>query len=322
LVNKFGINIESELGQDIADSFVTRMIRQRFWGKNKEIMDPENWPTGVTEIGAEKLQIVKQKSQELLERAFRKESDEIIDAALAKQLKQGNLDGEIVEMVLDQANPRRVNDLFHKLLPDGQLGVKQRFLTKALEKAGWSPDAPQIADPDGFVKALSKPEARKVMKVIFDENELNLVEGVREYLRMTSLAAKTGKGAGMVAAVGGTAAIAGTMFSGLFGSAALIAASGRAIQSKAVRNLLLKLTYAKGDPVKSQAIMRELRPLVVALENQYLEEGGPPELPDVEFDKDMMKDLGDYGMERLRAVGAAGMDQLEDVTKSLSDMLN
>ncbi len=67
--------------------------------------------------------------------------------------------------------------------------------------------------------------------------------------------------------------------------------------------------------------MQELRPLVVAAENQYFESGGPPELPEIEFSKDMMKDLGDYGMQYLRTLGERGMDKFEDVTGELSRML-
>lgn len=320
LANKYGIDIESELGQDIADNFIQRMVRHRFWGKNKEIMDPENWPSGVTKPRERKA--AQAKAQELLERAYSKEADEIVDAALAKQLRQGNLDGEIVERVLDQGNPKRIDDLFGKLMPDGQLAVKQRFLTKGLERAGWTPDDPQIADPDQFVKFLSDPKNKKMLNVFFDEGERDLIEGTREYLRITSAAGKTGQGAGMVAAMGGGAAVGLALLNGLYGIAAATAVAGRGIQSQPIRNLLLKLTYARGDPKKSQAIMQELRPLVVAAENQYMESGGPPELPDIEFDKDMMKDLGDYGMEQLRNLGNYGVKQVEDVTQSLSEMLN
>lgn len=319
LANKYDINIESELGQDIADNFITRMVKQRFWGKNKELMDPDNWPSGVTNPKGRRE--AQNKAQELLERAFQKEADDVVDTAIAKQLRQGNLDDEIVERVLDQGEPKRVTDLFGKLMPDGQLAVKQRFLTKGLERAGWTPDSPQIADPDGFVKYLSDPKNKKVLSVFFDKGERELIEGTREYLRLTTASGKTGQGAGMVAAVGGGAAVGMALMNGLFGVAAVTALAGRGIQSGPIRNLLLKLTYAKGDPAKSQAIMQQLRPLVIAAQNQYMESGGPPQLPDVEFNKDMMKDLGAYGMDYLRTLGDKGMDKMEDVTGRLGEML-
>jgi len=320
IANKYGIDIETELGQDIADNFITRMVKQRFWGKNKEIMDPANWPSQVTRPHEHRQAAAK--AQELLERAYVKESEQVVDAAIAKQLRQGNLDDEIVERVLDQGVPKRIDDLFNKLMPEGKQAVKQRFLTKGLEKAGWTPDAPQIADPDGFVKYLSDPKNKKMLNVFFDEGERELLEGAREYMRITSLAAQTGKGSGMVAAMGGGAAVGLAVLNGLWGIAATSALAGRVIQSAPIRNGLLKLVYAKGDPTKSQAIMQELRGYVVAAENQYLEEGGPPELPDIEFDKEMMKDLGDYGMEYLRGLGDYGMEKMEDVTQSLGRMLD
>jgi hypothetical protein len=319
IANKYGIDIESELGQDIADNFITRMIKQRFWGKNKEIMDPENWPSGVTQPQARRE--AQAKAHELLERAFVKESESVVDVAIAKQLRDGNLTDETVERVLDQGTSKRVVDLFNKLMPEGKQAVKRRFLIKGMEKSGWTPDAPQIADPDGFVKYLSTPKNRKMLKVFFDEGEQELLEGAREYMRITALAAQTGKGSGMVAAMGGGAAVGLAVLNGLWGVAAATALAGQVIQGPAIRNALLKLTYAKGDPTKAQAIMKELRGLVVAAENQYFESGGPPELPDIEFNKEMMKDLGDYGMEYLRTLGDRGMEKFEDVTGELSRML-
>ncbi len=215
IANKYGINIETELGQDIADNFITRMIKQRFWGKNKEIMDPANWPSAVTRPHEHRQAAAK--AQELLERAYVKESEQVVDAAIAKQLREGNLDDEIVERVLDQGVPKRIDDLFNKLMPEGKQAVKQRFLTKGLEKAGWTPDAPQIADPDGFVKYLSTPKNKKMLKVFFDEGEQELLEGAREYMRITALAAQTGKGSGMVAAMGGGAAVGLAVLNGLWG---------------------------------------------------------------------------------------------------------
>lgn len=320
IANKYGINIETELGQDIADNFITRMIKQRFWGKNEEVMNPANWPSAVTRPHEHRQAAAK--AQELLERAYVKESESVVSAAVAKQLRQGKLDDETVERVLDQGTPKLVDDLFNKLMPEGKEAVKQRFLIKGLEKSGWTPDAPQIADPDGFVKYLSDPKNKKMLNVFFDEGERELLEGAREYMRITALAAQTGKGSGMVAAMGGGAAVGLAVLNGLWGIAATSALAGRVIQSAPIRNALLKLTYAKGDPAKAQLIMKELRGLVVAAENQYFEEGGPPELPEIEFSKEMMKDLGDYGMEYLRGLGDYGMEKLEDVSQSLGRMLD
>jgi hypothetical protein len=320
IANKYGINIETELGQDIADNFITRMIKQRFWGKNEEIMNPANWPSAVTRPHEHRQAAAK--AQELLERAYVKESDQVVNAAIATQLKKGNLDDETVERVLDQGDSKSVVDLFSKLMPEGKQAVKKRFLIRGLEKSGWTPDAPQIADPDGFVKYLSDPKNKKMLKVFFDEGERELLEGAREYMRITALAAQTGKGSGMVAAMGGGAAVGLAVLNGLWGVAAASALAGRVIQGQTIRDLLLKLTYAKGDPAKAQLIMQELRPLVVAAENQYFESGGPPELPEIEFSKDMMKDLGDYGMQALRGLGGYGMEKLEDVSQSLSRMLD
>jgi len=319
LANKYGIDIEKELGQDIANNFITRMIKQRFWGKNAEVMNPNNWPSRITK--PEEYLAAKQKAQELLERAWLREADDAVDAGLAKALGRGDLDDEVVERILDQAKPKRVTDLMSKLMPEGKQAVKQRFITKALEKSGWTPDAPQIADADGFVKYLSDPKNRKMVNIIFDQTERDLIEGTTEYLRMTAVAGAAGKGAGMVAAVGGSAIIVGALWQGLFTGAAVTAITGRMIQSVPVRNLLLKLKYAKGNPEKTQKVMQQLRPAVLALSSTYLESGGPPEFPEVEFDKDMMKDLGDYSMDYLRSLGDVGFKKFEDVTGRLSEML-
>jgi len=296
------------------------MVKQRFWGKNAEVMDPANWPSPVSKPYEHRQAAAK--AEEYLERAFVKESEDVVDAAIAKQLRQGNLDDEIVERVLDQGVPKRVRDLFGRLMPEGQMAVKQRFLIKGLEKSGWTPDAPQIADPDGFVKYLSSPKNKKLLEIFFDEGERDLLEGAREYMRITSLAAQTGKGAGMVAAMGGSAAVGLAVLQGMYGTALASAFVGRVVQGRVIRNLLLKFVYAKGDPAKAQAIMKELRGYVVAAENQYLEEGGPPPLPDIEFSRDMMKDLSDYGMDQLRLSGEYVKETAEEATTALGRMLS
>ncbi len=319
LVNKYGIDIEKELGKDIATNFITRMIKQRFWGRNADKLDPNKWPSPITKPYEHRQ--AKQAAQELIDRAWQKESVVAIDSGLAKALARGDLDDEIVDRILDQAKPKRVTDLFTKLMPEGKQAVKQRFLTKGLEKAGWTPDAPQIADSTKFVKYMSDPKNRKMMNIFFDKTERDLIEGTTEYLRMTAAAAATSKGAGMVAAVGGSAVVAGALYTGFLSGAALTAVAGRIVQSAPVRNLLVKLVYAKGNAEKTQAIMRQLRPAILALQSTYLESGGPPELPEVEFNKDMMKDFGDYSMEYLRNLGDVGMEKFEDVTGRLTKML-
>ena len=274
LADRFDINVNGEYGREVMENFVDRMIKRRFWGPNKN-------PT-----------------PEMVERAFAKEADELTRGILQRYIRVGNIDEEVADAVLKSGNTRQVGELFNKLMPEGKAALRQRFMARGLERAGWTPEASSIANPKKFLDYLDSPEARRTMGEIFDEVDQDLLKGAREYLRMTSAAANTGKGAGMTAAVAGGAGFALGMLDAVAGGAAIMGGAGRTAQSDIARNFLLRLAHAEGNEAATAAIMSEARPFFQAVGDQWQQESW--DLPSMEVTEEMVEQGSSSAMDELR----------------------
>lgn len=297
IAEKFDINVETEFGEEILDSFVRKMTKKRFWGKNKN-------PT-----------------PEQMAAAWKKESAEISDTLLNRYIRRGNIDEDLVDRALDSGKPKHIRALFGKLDERGQAAAKQRFIARGLEKSGWTPEGAraQIADPKKFMKYLDNPKNRKSMRAMFSDEEMELLAGTREYLRLTAPAGDI-KGAGMTAAMAAGAGIYLLDMTGAAVAGASTGLSAQALQSAPMRNLFLRLAHAKGNEPLTAAIMERLRPLTLALGNQYMEGTNPIEL-DIEISEDMVKGSTDEAMEYLRSLGPKAEGAYEDITAYLQGMM-
>jgi len=269
MADEFGIDIESDLGQEIADSFIDRMKSWRFFGKNADPTDA------------------------MIDKAFKREAAEVIDGTLKKKIAgatvaNGNIDDVLVDQVFKSNKPQRVKDLMRKLTPEGQHSARQRFIVEGLNRSGWKPGQQiGISSPGTLVKYLD--DHSKTIKELFPDRtwdptkpgmiprpdlirQREHLTGLKEFLRITDDAEKASAGAGMTAAM---AAGGGFYLFDIVGGAmagALTAATGHAMQSNMARNLFLRLSHAKGNPQLQNEIMRELRPLVLGMGNQLLQE--------------------------------------------------
>ncbi len=194
-----------------------------------------------------------------------------------------------------------INELFVKLSPDGRKMAQQRFLAEGLTRAGWAPGQQStIAIPSVFVKFLDKN--RKTVNAMFKGEELDMLNGAKEFIRITEDAGKMGKGAGMTAAMAAGAGyilfdVVGTAASGLATSLTV-----KAGQSGPVRNLLLRLAHAEGKPEVVNSIMRELRPLIAGVGNDVLQDKvDMPEL-NMSMDPNMVKQGASGAMQSLRQI--------------------
>jgi len=87
--------------------------------------------------------------------------------------------------------------------------------------------------------------------------------------------------------------------------------AGHAMQSRLARNLFLRLKHAKGNPEMQNAIMKELRPLVVGTGNLALQEGVDMPMLNMSMNPDMIQEGAETGaeaaMQMLRAtMGTTG----------------
>lgn len=291
IVDEYQIDIDTEIGQSITEDIMDTISRRRFWGKNKN------------------------PSEEQLRRGLQREADEIVDKRLADAIRGGNIDEGVVDASL-AGSTDRIKELISKLNAEGKKALQQRFLIRALNKAGWTPESPQLANPNKFAAFLDKPQTRRAFKQIFDETQQRQLSGVKEFLRLSKEAEEITKGVGFLSSSG--SALIGMMSLGTVPT--LIGTAARTYQSRPVRNLLLRLHYAKGDPKKTKAIMDDLRPLLLGAA-QRIEEGDLAINADAPITGDMIKQEDTSLMEDLRsAMGTAGEVGQEARTR-LQEML-
>lgn len=305
MADEFGIDIETDLGQEIAESFMDRMKSWRFFGKHADPTD------------------------EMIDRAFKREAADVIDSTLKRKIKgatvaNGNIDDVLVDSVFKSNNRQRVKDLMRKLTPNGQAAARRRFVQEGLARTGWKPGQQVgISSPGAFVKYIKEHD--KIIKELFPErvydpravgrmraagepdpgmvyrqdlvDQRDYLEGITEFLRITDDAEKASAGAGMTAAM---AAGGGFYLFDMMGGAiagAVTAMTGHAMQSRMARNLFLRLKHSKGNPELQNKIMRELRPLVLGTGNQALQEGVDMPMLNMSMNPDMIQEGAATGAE-------------------------
>lgn len=272
MAKRFNINVDTELGKDIAQGFTDRMVKQRFFGANKN-------PT-----------------PEMLERAWQREGADVTDTILQRYIRKGDINEEVVDKVLDSGRTTRIAEMYSKLTPDGQRAARQRFMAQALTKAEWRPEAPQLADPKAFAAYLDSPKARKAINVMFGDQDREVITGVREYLKLTQKAQETGKGAGMAAA-GEKAGLTELLAS----IAILPGLAARAVESDLARAGFLRLAYAKGDEKAIEKAMDQLRPALLAVAKEYRQKNYDVPGANMEpITQDMVKKESQEGISELR----------------------
>jgi len=253
VAEEYGVDIQSELGQEIADNWVNRMRNWRFFGRNQHPTD------------------------EMVNRAFKREADEVIDSTLKKNIagatvENGAINDQLVDTVFGaKASRSAVRAMFNKLDEAGKQTARTRFIQKGLQKAEWAPGQQVgIAKPGVFAKYLD--EHVNVLDEIFPEEQLANLRGMREFIRITNKADDAAQGAGMTAAL---AAGGGFYLFDILGGAMAGMGTGllgQAVQSAPARNLFLRLAHAKGKPELQKQIMQELRPVLLATGNAVLQD--------------------------------------------------
>ena len=263
IARRFDIEIETDLGEEIAETWLERMRKQRWWGANERFAEP----------GAA--------TQDMMERAFAREADAAIDQTIRNRIKKmepGVNDyhqiADIAEMVFRGGRGRQAAELMRNLTPEGQQMMRQEFLRRGLMASAFEEGVQSsVPRPDAFVNFLK--QNRQLVTELFGEQDRQLLDGLSAYIRITRDAQRFSEGAGMIAAgMTGTAGVVvldmlGTMFAGA--GTGLLA---RGVQSNAMRNLLLKLVHVQGDTAAEKAIVDQLRPMANALAEQYFQEKG------------------------------------------------
>ena len=241
---------------------------------------------------------------DLSRKGYLKDVKKLQDETLKKAISQGNIDESVIDAALLGGDRKSMRALYNRLTENGKEVARKRVLAHALSKAGATSNDIAAADPMKFVKALDDENLKKALKEFWPEEDQAIIRGAREYLRLTGQAAKTGEGVGMTAAMAaGTGMMMGVL-DALVGASAVVAGAARAHESDAVRNLLLNLHHAKGNPELTQSILAQTRPLIMSLSRQYLDEDRDPFAPSIEPDivERMVKGSGRMGKQLYGAI--------------------
>ena len=291
LAAKYGIDVETDYGTRVMENFVERMMKRRFWGANEDLVLKGN----------------RTRAQEMIERAYEAEMEEISEGVLKNAIRDNRIDDIVVDKVMDSGRPRLLGELFNKLMVPGKEAARRRFLLRGLESSSWTPGAPSVADPKKFLQFLDKPGNRRVIAAWFEPEDQQVINGVREYLRLTAAAQETGKGAGMVAAVGGGLGFMAGVLNALVGSAAVMGGAGRIAQGP-MRNFFLQLAHTAGDEAQTAAIMSGLRPYLMAAENQWKQDNYY--FPEVNITQESLKEGSE---DLLEDISGAAEDAIGDI---------
>ena len=309
---KYGIDVETDYGTKVMQSFVKRMMGQRFWGKQQKLYEDIPFYPPAARRKAQ------QRAKEMLENAWKKEADDISDGVLKEAIKKNQIDDVVVDKVMDAGRPKQLTELWGKLSSSGKEAARSRFLLRGLEEASWTKTAPGVADPKKFMTWLDRPANKKVIKEWFNSEDQEMFSGAREYLRLTASAQETGKGAGMVAAVSagaGSISLFAGMFNALIGGTAIVSGIGHTYQSGWVRNRLLKLAHTKGDEAQTAVIMRELTPYFIAAEQQW--KGENYYFPDTNITRESLLEGGEDLMMNLEDAASSAVGDVGQIPDKL-----
>lgn len=182
---------------------------------------------------------------------------ELDNASLKSALAKGDVTPERIRSLLFSSKPSDVRTLYKNLPPEGRARARSAVLYQALEKAS---DGEKLS-PQKFRSQLVKMGGQ--IGVFFGSDDLKAVEGLRRVLDMTSRAGDERTflptGGQLVPYAGGAAA---TYFGGgLVGGAAVTLGTGlsaRAMESKPVRNMLMKLATTAPNSKEEAAMVKRI----------------------------------------------------------------
>lgn len=177
---------------------------------------------------------------------------------LRKVLKDGEENTKAMDSIINSSNPSEMRLLFKKLPQNGKDLVRSSVLRKALSKSGQELDS---LSADRFKQQLKKMGDQ--MGVYFKGQDLQKMEGLRRALILTQQSGESNvlhkTGYSTIPFIGGAAL---TKYFGGPAEAVVAAASAgmlaRAIESKPVRDLAMRIPRLKEDPIEEAAAVERL----------------------------------------------------------------
>ena len=172
-------------------------------------------------------------------------------------IEAGEVDEEVVRKVLFSGDEGLTQALVDNLTDSGMDNARAMYLRRGLWDSGWraGPVDDMTAtsiDANRFLKFLDDNPSQ-LQALWPDPEDRAMLEGMREYLRMTGAAQQTGQGIGMAAAAQtGFGSGLNLLTLGLAGLA------GNAYQSAPIRNAFIRLSEIKSNPRLKDEIMQQI----------------------------------------------------------------
>ena len=193
-------------------------------------------------------------------------------SGLKAALKKGDVTPETVNKLLFSHNKSEVKALYRNLTDSGKKNAKTAILVKALEKSNGLDNL----SAEKFTSNLNR--LGRSIGVFFEGRELRQVEGLARALKLTEQSAKAGlhPSTGVQSTPYVIGAVLADLFGGTFGGS-LVGMAGiggitQAIESKPVRNILMKIPTLKKGSKEEAALVKRLIPILREEINKAKEE--------------------------------------------------
>lgn len=195
------------------------------------------------------------------------------ETELKKALTKGKVQPEVINSVLRGGKRSELTRLNRNLDLDGRKAARQQIIRDALERTGF----PENPNPTRFLNELNRVNNKRAIETFFKGNDRAQLEGYKKFIDLTRRAQEAGASiatqqevftmASLGALGGGGAAVSGFTLEALatLGVAALYGVGGRAAESRAARNLLIKLSNPKLSTRRQKQFVDQLKPILVSL---------------------------------------------------------
>jgi hypothetical protein len=181
-------------------------------------------------------------------------------SALETAIKKGEMTPEAIKNILFSKNKSDVAALYRNLSSDGRAAARSAILAKAAEKAGG-----EELSPDKFTNSVKAMGDQ--IGVFFSGDDLKQVQGLARVLNTTKRASQAAvmPATGVQVAIPATITALNTIFGGGINGFILSMAAGAGIggaarlyESKAVRNILMKIPTVKVGSPEEAALFKRL----------------------------------------------------------------
>lgn len=182
------------------------------------------------------------------------------DTEIKRLLKKGEGTPEVVASIIKSGSPSELKRMNSLIGDEGRKAAQNSIIRDALTESGFFTTG---VNPDRFASAMLKPARQRAVNVFFKGQDKKQIEGITRVLQSTRRAQEapvsTATGQQLAAPI---AAIAAAQFDAgaSFGVAGTLAASSRAYESKATRNLLIRLANTPKGSQAERKILNQVMP--------------------------------------------------------------